>query len=408
MTKQRIISSSLSPNTEAQDVREAIHVILKPSTWQQGSAIDEVEQWFMTYLHASTTVSFDSGRSALLALLQAFAIGDGDEVLLQAFTCVAVSNSIRWTGATPVYVDINDSFNIDPKDLEKKITKHTKAIIIQHTFGVSGEMDAILILAKKYGLVVIEDCAHSLGATYKGKRIGSLGDAAFFSFGRDKVISSVWGGMATVSEKYKVPSEKLRKYQRQLSMPSLHWIFRQLLHPIAFAVILPTYNMVLGKVMLETLKRLGLLSVPVYEEEKRGEKPSLRSRRYPNALARLLVRQLSKLERYNDQRRRIALYYCKALKSRKDITIPKLDKESVYLRFPILVADQVGVMRKAKRHGILLGDWYHHVVDPKGVDLDAAGYQPGSCPRVEEAAARIVNLPTLVTRDEAECVVRVL
>ena len=80
----------------------------------------------------------------------------------------------------------------------------------------------------------------------------------------------------------------------------------------------------------------------------------------------------------------------------------------MYLRFPILVADQVGVMRKAKRHGILLGDWYHHVVDPKGVDLDAAGYQPGSCPRAEEAAARIVNLPTLVTQDEAECVVRVL
>ena len=390
MTLQRIISSSLSPNTQAADVREAIHVLLNPVSWQEGSAIHEVEQWFMHHLGTSSAISFDSGRSALSAILQAFDIGQGDEVMLQAFTCVAVPNAIGRVGAIPVYVDIDESFNIDPKNLERKITKRAKVIIVQHSFGVPAQTDAILACAKKHRLIIIEDCAHSLGAKYKGRKIGTLGDAAFFSFGRDKVVSSVWGGMATVSEKRKVQSKKLREYQKKLPMPSMSWIVQQLLHPIAFAAILPTYNIVVGKVLLEMLKRTHLLSLPFDD---------LLPRRYPNGLARLLLKQLSKLEEYNDRRRNVASYYHHVLQSRT------LDKEAIYLRFPMLVDDPVRVVKHAKQQGILLGNWYHNIIDPKGVDLRAVGYQAGSCPRAEESASRIVNLPTLVTREEANEVV---
>ena len=121
------------------------------------------------------------------------AIGEGDEVLVQAFTCVAVPNSVLWAQATPVYADIDATLNIDPIDVEKKITNRTKAIIVQHTFGIPADMDALVALAKKHNILLIEDCAHSLGATYKGKKVGTFGDAAFFSFGRDKVVSSVFG-----------------------------------------------------------------------------------------------------------------------------------------------------------------------------------------------------------------------
>lgn len=398
-----VISPSLSPNTEADDVQEAIRVLLHPASWQQGTAIYEVERWLMKHLGASSTVSFDSGRSAILAILQAFGIGAGDEVLTQAFTCVAVPNSIRWTGATPVYVDIDGSFNIDPKDLDKKITNRTKAMIVQHTFGVPAQMDAIQSVVKKYGFIVIEDCAHSLGGKYKGHRVGTLGDASFFSFGRDKVISSVWGGVAALNINYQKSNikNKLEHFHGKLSFPSHYWIAQQLLHPVAFAAVLPTYNMVVGKVLLETLKRIKLLSAPVYEEEKRGDRPSFMPRRYPNALAQLLVKQLAKLERYNDQRRRVASYYHEALVSRNDLMIPRLDREAVYLRFPILVENPAAVMKQAKRQGILLGNWYHHIIDPNGVDLRAQGYRLGSCPRAEEAAAHIVNLPTLITQEEA-------
>lgn len=380
----QVISSSLSPNTEREDVLKALRVFFNPASWQQGSAVDEVEKWF-------NGVSFDSGRSALFALLQAFDIGVGDDVLMQAFTCVAVPNSIRLAGAVPVYVDIDDTFNIDPKDLEKKITKQSKAIIVQHTFGVPAEMDAILLIAKKHKLIVIEDCAHSLGAKYKGRKIGTLGDAAFFSFGRDKVVSSVWGGVAIINSKCKMQNAKLRSYQQNLPMPSRAWIAQQLFHPIAFSVILPTYNRVIGKIILEAMKRMKLLSVP--------NPPSFYPRRYPNALAQLLLKQLTKLERYNETRRDIASYYQKELQKKT------MDNEAIYLRYPVLINDPVRVMRQAKRQGILLGNWYHHVIDPKGVDLKAAGYVRGSCPHAETAAEHIVNLPTLITKKDVRKVI---
>jgi len=369
----QVISSSLSPNTEREDVFEALRILSNPASWQQGSAIDKVEKWF-------NGVSFDSGRTALFAILQAFDIGQGDEVLMQAFTCVAVPNSIRQAGAAPVYVDIDDRFNIDPKNLEKKITKPSKAIIVQHTFGVPAQMDAILAIAKKHKLIVIEDCAHALGATYKGKKVGTLGDAAFFSFGRDKVVSSVWGGVATISQKLKVESQKLREFQEKLQYPSYSWIAQQLFHPIAFAAILPTYNLLIGKVMLEAFKRTRLLSIP--------NPPIFSSRRYPNALAQLLLKQLAKLERYNVTRRDVASYYQKELQN------TTLDNGAIYLRYPIRVDNPTNVIRQAKRHGILLGNWYHDTVD-----------STESCPRAEDAAAHIVNLPTLITMQDAREVI---
>lgn len=360
----------MSPNTEREDVFEALRVLSNAASWQQGSAIGEVEKWF-------NGVSFDSGRSALFALLQVFDIGQADEVLMQAFTCVAVPNSIRMAGAEPVYVDIDDSFNIDPKDLEKKITKRSKVIIVQHTFGVPAEMDAILPIAKKHNLIVIEDCAHALGATYKGKKVGTLGDAAFFSFGRDKVVSSVWGGMATINAKCQMPNAKwkLKEMQNTLPYPSRWWIVQQLFHPIAFSVILPTYNMVIGKIILEAMKRMRLLSIP--------NPPSFYPKRYPNALAQLLLKQLAKLDRYNIQRRRIASCY------------GRTQEGAIYLRYPMLVDDPVRVIKKAKSSGILFGNWYHDILDP-------------NCSKSVEVARRIINLPTLITRDEARRVLAVL
>lgn len=402
---QKIISSALSPNTETEDVREAIQVLASPSQWQRGKAIDRVEEWFQEYFGVRTAVSFDSGRSALYAILQAFGIGRGDHVIVQAFTCVAVANSVRWTGATPVYADIDKSFNIDPKNFEKKITKQSKAIIVQHSFGIPAAMDAILSIARQHNLIVIEDCAHSLGATYVNRKIGSLGDAAFFSFGRDKVLSSVWGGVATISDKWKVESGKLKSLHEKLPYPSRGWIAQQLFHPIAFAVILPLYNVIIGKIILECFKRLGLLSKPVADQELRGDKPSFMPGRYPNALARLLMKQLVKLKRYNDIRRRTVDYYREALQSREDITLPNPGAGGVSLRFPILVGDQSSVIRRAKKQGILLGNWYKNVIDPGLVDKETLGYESGSCPNAETCAHHIVNLPTLISLDEARQVV---
>lgn len=402
MTIRRIISPSLSPNTEDEDVRAAIKTILTPWNWKKGRAVDEAEQWFRSYFFVESATTFVSGRAALYALLKAFGIGKGDEVLMQAFTCVAVPNSVRWVSAQPIYVDIDDTLNIDPEDAEKKITKRTRAIIVQHTFGFPAKLEELLALAKKHHLVVIEDCAHSLGGTYKGKKLGTFGDAAFFSFGRDKVISSVWGGAATMSQKLKVESQKLREFQEKLPYPSPAWIVQQLLHPILFSFILPTYNVVIGKVILEMAKRLGLISIPVALEEKEGELPDGAIAKYPNALANLLLVQLKKLHGYQRTRNKQSEYYRMALKARSGIALLPNVQEISYLRFPIRVQKTKDLLSKAKHHGILLGNWYHNVIDPLGVDFRAIGYVAGSCPRAEEAAIHIINLPTLVSEGDAK------
>lgn len=404
---QRIISPALSPNTESDDVREALSIIFSPNVWQKGCAIDQAELWFRERFGTDTAVSFNSGRSALLALLRAFGIGRGDEVLIQAFTCVAVPNSILWAGAKPVFVDIDATYNIDFNDLQEKITKRSRAVVIQHTFGIPGNIDAILKVARKHNFRVIEDCAHALGGTYRGKRLGSLGDAAFFSFGRDKAVSSVWGGMAVINEKCKIKNVKLkiRKIQNTLPFPSKQWIVQQLAHPIAFSVILPTYQSGFGKALLIAFQKARLFSVPVYPEEKQGRQPSDFPGKYPNALARLLLPQLKKLDAYTQKRREAAGYYWTVLKSRTEYKVPIYSKEASWLRFPVLVGEPGSVIQRARKYGVYLGNWYHNVIDPEAVDYQAIGYVPGSCPRAEEAAGHIINLPTRIDLTEAARVI---
>jgi dTDP-4-amino-4,6-dideoxygalactose transaminase len=375
----RVISASLSPNTERDDVWKALVMLFSPWKWQYGNDVSTVERW-LEKRFTLRPVTFNSGRSALLALLRAFEIGRGDEVIIQAFTCVAVPNSILWAGAIPVYADIDDSYNIDPTQLERKITKRTKAIIVQHTFGMPAKRDEITSVAKRHNLLIIEDFAHTMNLPLHG-------DAAFFSFGRDKVISSVWGGAAIISQKHHVPSEKLKKYHKTLPMPGMFWIVQQLLHPIAFSIILPLYNLGVGKLILVILQTLKLLSFPVYAEEKQGKRPADFPAKYPNALASLLVSQLKKLERFTKTRRDIATLY---------------GRQGSYVRFPMLVGDPERVRKMAKRRGILLGNWYHNVIDPVGVNWEAVKYEQGSCPKAEEAARHMINLPTRVTEAEAK------
>jgi len=126
---------------------------------------------------------FGSARSSLYALLKALNYNPGSEVLLTGFTCEVVPNAIINAGCVPVYIDINSTdYCMDPSLVEKSITVKTKAIIIQHTFGIPAQMDKLLCIANKYNLFVIEDCAVSLGSKFQGKLTGTFGDAAIFSF----------------------------------------------------------------------------------------------------------------------------------------------------------------------------------------------------------------------------------
>ncbi len=398
----RPISLAISPNTQREDVFEAIKTIFQPWLWKKGQAIEQVKKWFRNYFGVDRVYLFNSGRSSLYFLLKSLGIGKGDEVVIQAFTCVAVAGPIIWTGAKPIYVDIDESLNIDIRFLEKSINKKTKAIIVQHTFGIPAKIDKIKLIAQKYNLVLIEDCAHSLGGCYGGKKLGSFGDYSFFSFGRDKVVSSVFGGALIINKNNDIVKNKLEDIYRKLNYPSYYWIFQQLFHPIATAFILPLYNILFGKLLLFIFQKLRLLSKPVSKEEYFGGKPAFFPAKYPNALARLLVLQLSKLDKYNNIRIHNSDYYFKILKNYNKIKLPIKKQGAIYLRFNIQLEDGEILLDKAKKQNILLGKWYKAVIDPRGVDYKKIGYKVGSCPFAEKVAKLSVNLPNYpkITREE--------
>lgn len=405
MEHHRIISASLSPNTQPDDIWRAVETLCSPWSWKFGSAEQNVRTWFSEQFGTDAVFTFNSGRTALFALLRAYGIGKGDEVIVQAFTCVAVPNSVLWAGAKPVYADIDASYNLSPSDIEKKITDKTKVIIIQHTIGIPAQIEKIMAVAKKYNLYVIEDCAHALGSMYKGKRLGTFGDAAFFSFGRDKSVSSVWGGAAILHTPTAAQKKNMRGFHDASPMPGARWIIQQLLHPIAFSIILPLYRIGVGKAILLGLQKLRLLSYPVYPEEKRGLRPKDFPGKYPNALARLVTLQLSKSDSYAANRIRVSTRYAAELPARYGSTLPGTVAGSAFLRYPIRVSNPDRILRYAKSQGILLGNWYHHVIDPKGVDFAAVGYKKGSCPNAETAAAQVINLPTRISECEADRVI---
>lgn len=236
------ISISLSPNVEKDDLELALNLIIRPWLWRRGGAISKIEEEFRKYLGVKYAISFNSGRSAFYAILESLNLGQGNNVAIQAFTCNAVPNPILWAELDPLYIDCNkDDFNISADDLKAKINIKTKAVVVQHTFGLPADMDKIRAVCAENNLILIEDCAHSLGAEYNGVKVGSQSKVAFFSFSRDKVISSIYGGIAVTNDEQL--GKKLQDLQKQSGQPSNFWIFQQLLHPILLHyIILPIYN----------------------------------------------------------------------------------------------------------------------------------------------------------------------
>lgn len=183
------ISISLSPNTEKDDIMLAFKLLFQPWRWKKGSVEVRLQQEFQEYLGVKHAISFNSGRSALMAILNSIRENNllsfdnsQDEVLLQSFTCNAVPNPVIWSGLKPVFVDVDEqTFNIDTEDLKRKIFPQSRVVIVQHTFGLPADMDEIVKICEENNLILIEDCAHALGAIYKGRRVGTFGKVSFFN-----------------------------------------------------------------------------------------------------------------------------------------------------------------------------------------------------------------------------------
>lgn len=184
-----------------EDDIQAVVDVLRGDFLTTGPFVKEFENAVCEYTGAKYAVAIANGTAALHAACFAAGIGPGDEVITTPITFAASANCVLYCGGTPVFADINPiTYNIDPGDIKRKITNKTKAIIPVHFTGQPCEMEEIHAIAKEYGLIVIEDAAHALGADYKGKKIGSMSDMTTFSFHPVKHITTGEGGMIMTND----------------------------------------------------------------------------------------------------------------------------------------------------------------------------------------------------------------
>ncbi|MDZ4232073.1 MAG: DegT/DnrJ/EryC1/StrS family aminotransferase, partial [Candidatus Pacearchaeota archaeon] len=263
----------------------------------------------------------------------------------------------------------------------------------QHTFGEPADIDRIRGVCERHNLLLIEDAAHALGAEYKGRPVGSFGDAAFFSFSRDKVISSVYGGMVTAANPE--IGERIAGIQKRTKFPSLFWTVQQLFHPLLLnLMVLPVYG-IGGKYLLVLFQVFHVLSKAVHRKEKQGGRPSYFPMRLPGPLARLALLQLSKLERMRVHREQIAELYLRELKN-TSFVLPRSfpERRSSRLRFPVRNKKAHEIIERAWGKNMLIGDWYTSPVAPADTNLAKMRYEPGSCPVAEALSRETLNLPT--------------
>ena len=210
-----------APDIDEDDVAAVVRV-LRSSRLSLGPALGEFESCFAEYVGAPDAVAVSSGTAGLHLALLALGIGAGDEVIVPSFTFIAAANAIRYVGAVPIFVDIDPvTLNMDPAWVKRVVTPRTRALMAVHTFGCPADMDALMEIAKRHGLKVIEDACEAIGAEYQGRKVGTFGDAGVFAFYPNKQITTGEGGMVVVRDAEVAAS--IRSLRNQGRRPTDDW-----------------------------------------------------------------------------------------------------------------------------------------------------------------------------------------
>jgi dTDP-4-amino-4,6-dideoxygalactose transaminase len=343
---------------------------------------------------SQNTFYFYRGRVALYALLRALNIKPGDEVILQAFTCLAVPSPIVGLGLRPVYVDIDPkTYNLDVGQMESRVTERAKVIIVQHTFGIPAPMETIMAAARKHNLVVIEDCCQVLGSRYRGAGLGCIGDAAFYSYEWGKPIIIGLGGAAVVhSEAF---LSKLRALYDTFVDPPLKDVLTVHLQYFAHAALRRPSLFWTIREIYRALSRNGLLIGTFPREEFSGDLNEEYQRRMAPSLRARLAGKLPEAEAGISYRKWVGAQYQDGLRQ-LGIQHPEspAEAETVYLRYPLLVRNKLRVLGEARKWKVELGDWFTSPVHPlTHHEWKSVLYERGCCPIAEDTCQRIVTLP---------------
>lgn len=387
-----VIHHTFGPLADARQVAQAVALLACPWAWKYGRSRRALEQALSEAL-GGDAIAFSSGREALFALLKALQLRTGEEVILPAFTCVVVPNAIHATGGVAVFADIEEeTLQSGTQEIAKCITPRTRAVICQHTFGIPADLPGLRKLCDERKLILIEDCAHILPDNRGPAGLARMGHYTIASFGRDKAISGVSGG-AVISRNSEI-TKKLREIQAEAADIPAHRILRLLLYPLLYRVARPLYTIGIGKALLVTAKKCGLLILILTASEKNGHmSPMLH--RLPNALAFLAMQQLRALARINAHRRRLTAYYLEAARAYRWQYPSAITGDLPLQKFPLFFSGAEAIRKKLKEQNIYLEDgWTNCVICPSSSNLAAAGYVVGSDPQAEETCVRLLSLPT--------------
>jgi dTDP-4-amino-4,6-dideoxygalactose transaminase len=330
------------------DIEKKVCAVMAGGRYIMGPQVKEFEVQFAEYLGCSQVVSCNSGTDALHLALKALNIGAGDEVITTPFTFIATTEAIGIVGASPVFVDVDlVTYNIDINQIESKITERTKAILIVHLYGSPCNMTAIMEMARKYNLKVIEDCAQSTGATWEGRKVGTIGDVGCFSFFPTKNLGCFGDGGAIATDNIEIAQrvEYLRRHG--------------------------------GKVKYHH-EELGLNS------------------RLDTIQAAVLLVKLPYLDKWNAARNAIANFYLRELAAVTGIALPKQvsEGESVWNQFTIRVLDgqRERIQQSLKEKGIGSMVYYPIPLHLQKVH-ESLDYSVGSFPVSEQLSHEVLSLP---------------
>lgn len=355
----------LSRPSIGEEEKEAVLSVLESGFLSMGDQHVKFEQAFADYLGVPYAITSSSGTSALHMAMLILGIGPGDEVITTPFSFVASSNSVLMVGATPVFVDIDpQTYNLDVGEIEKRITPRTKAILPVHVFGYPADMNAILDLARRHGLYVVEDACEALGSTYGGRKVGTFGDLAAFGFYPNKQMTTGEGGMlVTRSAEW---AELARSLRNQGRGKDGVWLVHE---------------------------RLGF------------------NYRLDEMSAAIGLAQLRKLDRLLTKRAQVARWYDERLREFPDVVLPPRPVDESMSWFVYVVRFATPQQRDRVMKGLLADGIgcrpYFSPIHLQPFYRQQFGYRPGDFPITERVAQTTLALPFYadLREDEVDYVV---
>ncbi len=350
------------------EINQAITDVLESSHFIMGKKVTELENEIARYIGTRHAVSCANGTDALVLSLHACGIGEGDEVITSPFTFFATAEAISRVGAKPVFSDVDqDTFNIDARQFHNVITPRTKAIIPVHMYGQPADMDELRMTADKYGLLIIEDACQAFGASYKGQKAGSMGNAGCFSFFPSKNLGAYGdGGLITTNDDH-IASE---------------------------AKSLRVHGSARGRTQGAPASLIAALpGDPGFDISKYYNSRIGYNSRLDELQAAILLVKLKYIDQWNETRREIAHFYNEYLRD-TSLILPKLPEnaQGVFHLYVVQSENRNELLRILKDKGISTGIHY-----PIPLHLQKAyeglGYHPGDFPVTERLSERILSIP---------------